>query len=346
VHETNSFYGWWTPRRVSFAFMTTLIVSAPFVHLATVLLTILFSCFLLQMLDFGRGKWLSVLLFCGVVALISYGFVAFFRNAASSLPPVFQEFMPKLQTLAASKGVDLPFEDIAGLKALITKEVQERFAEVTNIAKLATREAVLFIIGLVVAVSIFLKPALDLAPSMHRVPNNLYSAFCAELMKRFESFFESFRTVLGAQIIISSVNTALTAVFILSASMKHSIMLIGVTFLCGLLPIIGNLISNCVIFAVGLTMSPTMAIAALAYLIIIHKFEYFLNSKIIGDRIRNPVWLTMLGLIVGEKFMGIPGMILAPVVLYYIKLEMGAIAFQAPPATSDSPDAPPAPSGE
>ena len=54
---------------------------------------------------------------------------------------------------------------------------------------------------------------------------------------------------------------------------------------------------------------------------IIHKGEYFLNSKIIGDRIKNPMWLMLLGLIIGEKLMGIPGMILAPAVLHYVKAE-------------------------
>jgi predicted PurR-regulated permease PerM len=54
---------------------------------------------------------------------------------------------------------------------------------------------------------------------------------------------------------------------------------------------------------------------------VVHKLEYFLNSKIVGDRIRNPFWLTLLGLVIGEKVMGIPGMILAAVVLNYIKLE-------------------------
>ncbi|HZI32183.1 MAG TPA: hypothetical protein VFF11_07565, partial [Candidatus Binatia bacterium] len=49
--------------------------------------------------------------------------------------------------------------------------------------------------------------------------------------------------------------------------------------------------------------------------------EYFLNSKIIGDRIKNPMWLTLLGLVLGEKLMGVPGMILAPVVLHYFKVE-------------------------
>jgi predicted PurR-regulated permease PerM len=33
------------------------------------------------------------------------------------------------------------------------------------------------------------------------------------------------------------------------------------------------------------------------------------------------MWLTLLGLLLGEKLMGIPGMILAPVLLHYIKVE-------------------------
>jgi predicted PurR-regulated permease PerM len=96
---------------------------------------------------------------------------------------------------------------------------------------------------------------------------------------------------------------------------------VGLTFLCGLLPIVGNLISNAIIVGIAVTMSPRLAIVALIFLVAVHKLEYFLNSKIIGDLIKNPVWLTLLALIIGERFMGIPGMILAPVVLNYIKVE-------------------------
>ena len=89
----------------------------------------------------------------------------------------------------------------------------------------------------------------------------------------------------------------------------------------GLIPIVGNLISNVIIVSVALTMSEKMALGSLAFLVIIHKLEYFLNSRIIGRRIKNPMWLTLIGLIIGERLMGIPGMILAPVILHYIKVE-------------------------
>ena len=126
---------------------------------------------------------------------------------------------------------------------------------------------------------------------------------------------------MGAQLLISGINTLLTAIFVLAVSLKYRTLVVGLTFLCGLLPIVGNLISNSVIVGIAITISPRIAIAALIFLVVLHKLEYFLNSKIIGDRIKNPVWLTLLALIIGERFMGIPGMILAPVVLHYIKVE-------------------------
>jgi predicted PurR-regulated permease PerM len=83
--------------------------------------------------------------------------------------------------------------------------------------------------------------------------------------------------------------------------------------------------SNVIILSVALTVSPTTALAALIFLVVIHKMEYFLNSQIIGKRIRNPMWLTLLALVVGERLMGIAGMILAPVILHYIKSEASKV---------------------
>lgn len=97
--------------------------------------------------------------------------------------------------------------------------------------------------------------------------------------------------------------------------------LIVLTFLCGLMPIVGNLISNTLIVGVGFTLSPRTALVAFVFLVVTHKLEYFLSSKILGDRIKNPMWLTLIGLVLGEKLVGIPGMILAPVVSHYIKVE-------------------------
>ena len=61
-----------------------------------------------------------------------------------------------------------------------------------------------------------------------------------------------------------------------------------------------------------------------------------MNSKFIGYRIRNPLWLTLLSLVIGETLMGLPGLILAPVVLNYIRLEASAFTVEKKPETTDT----------
>jgi predicted PurR-regulated permease PerM len=134
---------------------------------------------------------------------------------------------------------------------------------------------------------------------------------------------------MGAQITISLINTTLTALFVVIIRLPYAPLVIAVTFLCGLLPIVGNLISNVIIVGLAFTISFKVAVIALGFLVAIHKLEYFLNSKIIGDRIRNPIWLTLLALIIGERLMGIPGMVLAPVVLNYLRLELSKVEVQS-----------------
>ena len=48
-------------------------------------------------------------------------------------------------------------------------------------------------------------------------------------------------------------------------------------------------------------------------------------------------FLTMLALVLGEKLMGIPGMILAPTVLNYLRVEASQIAVKRPLDPSGNP---------
>jgi predicted PurR-regulated permease PerM len=172
-----------------------------------------------------------------------------------------------------------------------------------------------------VAVSLFLNAKWQAEDDPHAVKDSMYSLVSQELAIRFRTFYRSFAIVIGAQIVISAINTGVTAVFLIWNGFPYVTVIIVLTFICGLLPIIGNILSNVLIVGVGFTISPKLAFISLIFLVVIHKLEYFLNSKIVGSRIKNPMWLTLLGIVLGEKLMGIPGMILAPVVLHYIKVE-------------------------
>ena len=322
-----------TPARVSYGVLALTLVLAGVLHLGAPLLVILFSYFALRQLHFlTKRRWLALVLFIVVVLGIAAAAVSFTRAFILALPDVADTSIPSASAWAQRRQIELPFTDFESLRAVVIDTLQQEAHYLRNVAHFAgsTTTALVFsIIGIVAAGSLFFKAGLDPHRATHPVKNNLYSICCDEVSTRFRDFYRSFATVMGAQITISLINTALTGLFVVAVRMPHAPLLIAMTFLCGLVPIVGNLVSNAIIVFVALTVSLKLAIVALVFLVVIHKLEYFLNSKIIGDRIRNPVWLTLIALIIGERLMGIPGLILAPVVLNYLRVEM--LTVEVPP---------------
>ncbi len=310
-------------KRISYVIIAVLLVLIAWLHLGTLMLTAVFGYFALERFSFGRSKFLGVAIYLVAVAGIAYGLFFFSRQAYKTLPEIADRTIPAVVGFAEKQGIELPFTDYASLREVALQEVKERIANLGRYAREAFFQFALLIIGLVLALSLYLNTRWGADDDSQGSQDSLYATIVRELVVRFETFYASFAKVIGAQIIISVINTALTAIFLIWNGFPYTTVIIVLTFLCGLLPIIGNIVSNTLIVGVAFTMpdGPRMALFALIFLIVIHKLEYFLNSKIIGDRIKSPMWLTLIGIVLGEKLMGIPGMILAPVVLHYIKVE-------------------------
>jgi predicted PurR-regulated permease PerM len=318
-----------------------MLVLTGWLKLGTPLLTVLFSSFILNKLNYIEKKFLSASLFVVLVLGIFYGFGYFIKEAVEALPKIAADSLERFIDYAKEHKIPLPepppevvtesteADPAKSQKAATVKWVRDwvraQAGYLGNFARIATKEFAFLLIGFVVAICIFLNPQMDLSRGEYRIRNNLYSFACQEVVNRFRSFYESFARVMGAQFLISTLNTGFTAIYLISIGLPYASLMIALTFICGMLPIIGNLISNTTIVALSFRVSPQLAVASLVFLVVLHKLEYFLNSKIIGDRIKNPTWLTLLGLIIGERLMGIPGMILAPVILDFIKVEASTI---------------------
>jgi predicted PurR-regulated permease PerM len=320
-----------TPVRLSYIIIFLALAFVGLLDLTTLMLTGLFTIFALRKFSFGGHKWLAIILGAILLTAFGAGFYLFLRTAVTEVPEIAQRSIPVVIEYAEKLGIDPWFANFAELKSKALELAMDKFQNIGKYTQFILIHLVTFIIGLVIAVGAFInsRPPGDQEPVMVR--NNLYDRTFAELMARTNTFYLSFATVLGAQIIISSINTTLTSIFLFWNHYPFAMVITGLTFVFGLMPIVGNLISNTIIVSVGLTISPHMAIYALLFLVFIHKLEFFLNSKIIGDRIKNPMWLTLLGLLLGEKLMGIPGMILAPVLLHYIKVEASRNPLQDEP---------------
>ncbi len=148
------------------------------------------------------------------------------------------------------------------------------------------------------------------------------------LVEKVDRFAHAFGRVAMAQIKISAVNTTLTGLYLLvllplfGIHVPFASTLVVITFLCGLIPVLGNLISNTVIFILSMGVSIGTAVASLTFLVVIHKLEYLINSRIVGGETDSQAWEILLAIIVGEAAFGVGGVVLAPILYAFLKRDL------------------------
>jgi predicted PurR-regulated permease PerM len=175
------------------------------------------------------------------------------------------------------------------------------------------------IIGIMLGAMLALHSARELPPG---------GLLSVELKARAVHLVSAFRDVVFAQVKISALNTLFTGGFLLiglplfGVSLPLAKTLVLLTFVVGLLPVIGNLISNTLIFVVALSHSLFVAFVALAFLIVIHKLEYFFIARFLGARIQAFAWELLIAMLVMETLFGTAGLIAAPIYYAYLKREL------------------------
>ena len=261
-------------------------------------------------------------LIVGLVTAAILGAVAFFRSDAGSIPALLQKMADIVEgtrnALPSWLVESLP-TDADELREAMSHWLREHAPEVRLVGAEAGRAFAHILVGMVIGAMVSLSEA---APAGERKP------LARALIERTERLGDSFRRVVFAQVRISALNTMFTAIYLavvlplFGVHLPLTKTLIGVTFVAGLLPVIGNLISNTVIVIVSLAHSPYVALASLVFLIVIHKLEYFLNARIIGSQIRARAWELLLAMLAMEAAFGLPGVVAAPIYYAYLKQEL------------------------
>lgn len=148
------------------------------------------------------------------------------------------------------------------------------------------------------------------------------------LVEKVDRFAQAFAQIAVAQVKISAVNTTLTGIYLLvvlplfGIHIPFGTTLVVITFLCGLIPVLGNLISNTVITILSMGISVATAMASLTFLVVIHKLEYLINSRIVGGETDSQAWEILLAILIGEAAFGVGGIVLAPIVYAFVKREL------------------------
>ncbi|HKV08384.1 MAG TPA: AI-2E family transporter [Thermoanaerobaculia bacterium] len=272
------------------------------------------------------GKFIAVGLFAMLIVaaltLSIIGVIAFFRSDQGNLPALIGKMADIIETSREHLPVWLARELPANadeLKNDLAQWLREHAGELQSIGADLGRAFVHALIGMIIGAIVSLYEA---RPSTNREP------LADALTARASRLGDAFRRIVFAQVRISALNTVLTALYLLvvlpllGVRLPFTKTLIVITFLAGLLPVIGNLISNTVIFVVSLSHSLGVAVGALIFLIVIHKLEYFINARIVGGEIQARAWELLLAMLIMEAAFGIAGLIAAPIYYAYLKAEL------------------------
>jgi predicted PurR-regulated permease PerM len=286
---------------------------------------------LARRLPFGRlsstGARIAAasVLSAAIVAMITaavLGMIAFFRSDTGGLTAL----MTRLAEIVESSRSYLPAgalpylpSDAEGFKHDAATWLRSHAGDLQSMGRTLGRILVHLVVGMIIGALI----------SLHDVmPDRPLRPLARALLERVRRLADAFRRVVFAQVRIAAINAVLTAVYLvvalplLSIHLPFAKTLILVTFLCGLIPVVGNLISNTVIVLVSLSRSLPMAIASLVFLVVIHKLEYFLNARIVGTQIRSRPWELLVAMLAMEAAFGAAGLAAAPIYYAYLKDEL------------------------
>ena len=264
------------------------------------------------------------LIIAGLAALAVSGLLVSLRSGYDSLPELLQRMAEIIEARRDTWPdwlVNTLPADAAALQETVTHWLRDNARALQGLGATTGRALAYILLGVIIGAFVALRRGRreDKLPPLAR-----------SMAERTTRLCQSFRRVVFAQVRISAINTFFTwcylgvALPLLGIDLPLTKTLIAVTFLCGLLPVLGNLISNSVIVVVSLSHSWELAAASLVFLIVIHKGEYFLNARIIGGQIQARAWEMLIAMLAMEAVFGIAGLIAAPVYYAYVKNELGA----------------------
>ncbi|MBN3818948.1 hypothetical protein G3N57_21035 [Paraburkholderia sp. Se-20369] len=275
-----------------------------------------------------RARWVAVVLLSitivGALTGLTIGIIEHFEHTVPNLQGLLGQLMQIVeQTRARTPAwiANLLPVDVEQMKAKAAVLMNTHMDQLQQSGKNVARGFGHVLFGMIIGAMI----AIGVEHNKPRMP------LSTALVTRVSRFSDAFRRIVFAQIKISAINAVFTGIYLLVVlpvfheRLPLSKTLVLVTFIVGLLPVIGNLISNTLIVAVSMSVSMGTAIGSLVFLIVIHKLEYFLNAKIIGSQIESRAWELLLAMLVMEAAFGLPGVIAAPIFYAYLKRELHAL---------------------
>jgi predicted PurR-regulated permease PerM len=300
------------------------LLPAVFAGLAVYVLTLKLACHLPKNMNRVAHKVaLGVVVVCVITCLTSAGaaiwsFIGSNHGIAALMTTVVDTLGKLRGTLPDSVTEVLP-TTIEGLRQQLVEMLGDHVQKISVVGMEGIRVFAHILLGMVVG---------GMAAVHHFKEHDTAPPFIAAMRSRLRYLTSSFDKVVFAQVKISALNAFLTAVYLLIAlplfgvNLPMATLLVLLTFAVGMLPVVGNLISNTLIVVISLGVSPGVGVASLLFLVLIHKAEYFMNARIVGHEVQATAWELLSAMLLMETVFGVAGLVAAPVVYAWLKAEV------------------------
>ncbi|MDF7676213.1 AI-2E family transporter [Neisseriaceae bacterium ESL0693] len=310
------------------------------VHLMAAVITGLLTYTLVLKLDhflscrmqrFGhKSRLVSVLLLTSIIVVIFIGGFGYIFSYFLDLAKHPTETMENIQsvidkvshTLPASIGNYLP-DNIDQIQATIVDYLKEHVFYLQSIVKNVFHLLIIIVVGMIIGLILGFQQKKRTKNGVAQQP-----ALKIALEHCLDRLVLVFQYVAFSQVIIALFNAVMTLIFlfvvlpIFGIDLPFRKTLVIATFVFGLIPIIGNLVVNVIMFFIGLSISFKVAIVVTIYLIFIHKFEYVLNAKIVGGKIHAGICELLIAMLFLETLFGVIGLVFAPIFYAFLKLSL------------------------
>jgi len=280
------------------------LVPAVFAGLAVYVLTLKLARHLPRNMNrFARQVSLGVVVVCVITCLTSaaaaiWSFIGSSHGMAALLTTIVDTLGSLRSTLPDPVAELLP-TTIEGLRQQLVEMFGEHVQKISVVGIESFKVFAHILLGMVIG---------GMAAVHHFMEHESAPPFIIALRSRLRMLATAFDKVVFAQVKISALNTVLTAIYLLVAlpffgiQLPMASILVLLTFAVGMLPVVGNLVSNTVIVLISLGVSPGVGVASLLFLA--------------------TAWELLSAMLLLEAVFGIPGLVAAPVVYAWLKAEV------------------------
>lgn len=296
-------------------------------HTTQMFLSMLFTVFVLHMSEnlsekiigvkTKFKKFLSIIISIVILSVIGFALYHSVLSMWGDLNEMLHKSQPIIIEKLHSYGVQNNITTISDLYSMVLDFIKLNVGFLTFSAGLVIKVIIGILLGIVVHFS-------QIVPKV--LHENAWDSILYKLLEQSTVIYNSFRDIMGIQIIISLMNTTIISIMALGLTyviygqvLPYWYVIIPLTAILSLIPVVGNIMINVILILATVQISPTYVLVGVGLFLVIHKLELIVIGKKMKEKVDVPFVLILFSMLLGELlFHSMSGMLLGMVLMVSI----------------------------